>query len=80
MNDFLHYNKILVNLDDQYKIVFTTPWGNFCWKVMPFRFKNPRATYEYAMTTMVYGLIYKYIEIYVDNVLINYNKNKYHLA
>lgn len=30
MDGFLGYNHILINLVDQHKIIFTTPWGNFC--------------------------------------------------
>jgi len=41
---FFDYNQILINSIDQHKIAFNTPWGNFCWKVMPFGIKNARAT------------------------------------
>lgn len=27
---FFGHNQILINLTDQHKITFTTPWGNFC--------------------------------------------------
>lgn len=45
MDGFSGYNQIHINSNDQYKTTFTTPWGNFFYVVMPFGFKNARATY-----------------------------------
>ena len=44
MNGFSNYNQIKVVPKDQHKIAFITPWGTFCYKVMPFGLKNARAT------------------------------------
>jgi len=46
MDGFLGYNQIKVALEDQHKIIFTTPWGTFCYKVIPFGLKNIGATYQ----------------------------------
>lgn len=46
MDGFLGYNQITVPLKDQNKTMFTTPWGIFCYKVMPFDLKNVGATYQ----------------------------------
>jgi len=40
MDGFFGYSQILINSVDQHKTSFTTPLGNFCWKVMPFGLKN----------------------------------------
>lgn len=45
MDSFFGYNQIWVALQDQHKTTFTTPWGAFYYKVMPFDFKNVGATY-----------------------------------
>ena len=45
MDGFLGYNQIKIKESDQHKIAFRTPWGKFCYKVMPFDLKNAGATY-----------------------------------
>lgn len=50
MDGFSNYNKITINKQDQYKITFITPWGTFCWVVMPFGLKNVGTTYQKYMT------------------------------
>lgn len=40
MDGFFSYNQIKITEEDQHKIAFTTPWGTFCYQVMPFGLKN----------------------------------------
>lgn len=40
------YNQIHINLEDQYKTTFITPWGTFYYIVMSFRLRNVRVTYQ----------------------------------
>jgi hypothetical protein len=42
---FLGYNQIMVHLDDQENTVFTTPWGTFMYKKMPFGLMNAGETF-----------------------------------
>ena len=42
---FLGYNQIMMAVIDKIKIPFTTEWGIYCDKVMPFESKNVEATY-----------------------------------
>ena len=51
------------------KTSFITPWGTFCYRVMPFGLKNAGATYQRAMTTLFHDMIHKEIEIYVDDMI-----------
>jgi len=74
MYGFLGYNQILINPVDQHKIIFTIPWGNFCWKVMPFGLKNVGATYQHAMVTMFDEQIHIFEEVHVDDILVNLNQ------
>lgn len=46
MDGFSSYNQIWVTSDDEHKMPFTKTWGNYCYKVMPFRLKNVGATYQ----------------------------------
>jgi hypothetical protein len=55
--------------EDREKTSFITPWGTFCYKVVPFGLKNAGATYQRAMTTLFHDMIHKEIEIYVDDMI-----------
>jgi len=79
MDDFSCYNQILINLADRHKTAFTTPWGNFCWKVMPFGLKNVGATYQRAMVSMFHNHIHKTMEFYVDEILIKSKQGQDHI-
>jgi hypothetical protein len=50
MDGFSGYNQIKMAPEDMEKTSFITPWGTFCYKVMPFGLKNAGATYQRAMT------------------------------
>ncbi|XP_060170576.1 uncharacterized protein LOC132601513 [Lycium barbarum] len=56
--------------EDAEKTAFTTPWGTYCYRVMPFGLKNAGATYMRAMTTILHDMMNKEIEVYVDDVII----------
>ena len=45
MDAFSGYNQIKIAEEDQEKTAFITSQGLYCYKVMPFRLKNARATY-----------------------------------
>ena len=67
--DFFGYNQIKIAEEDQHKMIFTTPWGTFCYQVMPFGLKNVGATYQRAMTTIFHDLLHVIMENYVDDIL-----------
>lgn len=69
MDGFSSYNQILMNEEDKEKTAFTTPWGVFHYKVMPFGLKNPGATYQRAMVTLFHDMMHKKIEVYVDDMI-----------
>ncbi|XP_070017117.1 uncharacterized protein [Nicotiana sylvestris] len=64
------YHQILMDEDDAEKTAFTTPWGTYCYRVMPFGLKNAGATYMRAMTTIFHDMMHKEIELYIDDVII----------
>ena len=47
-----------------------TPWGTYCYKVIPFDLKNVGATYQRAATTLLYDLIHKEVEVYVADMIV----------
>ena len=62
--------QIQISEEDKYKTAFVTPFGHYEWNVMPFGLTNAGATYERDTTTLLYGLIHKEVEVYVDDMII----------
>ena len=69
MEGFSGYNQIRMAPEDMEKTMFITPWGTFCYRVMPFELKNAGATYQRAMTTLFHDLMHKEFEVYVDHMI-----------
>ncbi|KAH9294018.1 hypothetical protein KI387_040778, partial [Taxus chinensis] len=69
MDGFSGYNQILITPEDQHKTSFITPWGTFCYRVMPFGLKNAGATYQRVMTYIFHDLLHKTMEDYIDDLL-----------
>lgn len=80
MDGFSGYNQIKIAEEDQHKTTFTTPWGTFCYNMMPFGLKNARATYQRAMTTIFHDLIHSILEDYVDDILVKSHTFMDHLV
>ena len=49
MDGFSRYNQIQIRKEDHYKIAFTTPWGTFAYRVIPFGLKNVGFNFQRAM-------------------------------
>ena len=69
MDGFLGYNQIKMALEDMEKTSIITPWGTYCYKVIPFGLKNVGATCQRVATTLLHDLIHKEVEVYVDDML-----------
>src|SRR4051812_9375255 len=80
MDGFSGYNQIKMALEDMEKTTFITPWGTFCYKVMPFGLKNAGATYQRAMTTLFHDMMHKEIEVYVDDMIAKSQSEEGHLT
>ena len=70
MDGFSGYNQIKMAPEDMKKTSFITPWGTYCYKVMPFGLKNASVTYQWAATTLFHDLIHKEVEVYVDGMIV----------
>ncbi|XP_070049350.1 uncharacterized protein [Nicotiana tomentosiformis] len=73
------YHQILMDEEDAEKTAFITPWGTYCYRIIPFGLKNAGATYMMAMTTIFHDMIHKEIEVYVDDVIIKSKKQSDHV-
>lgn len=80
MDGFSGYNQIKMSPEDMEKTTFITPWGTFCYKVMPFGLKNAGATYQRAMVTLFHDMIHKEIEVYVDDMIAKSQTEEEHLV
>ena len=70
LDAFQGYHQIPLVLEDQEKTAFMTLFGNYHYKVMPFRLKNARSTYQRMMTRMFEPQLGKVIEVYIDDMVV----------
>ena len=66
-------------LEDIEKTSFITPWGTYCYRVMPFGLKNAGPTYQRAATTLLHDLIHKEVEVYVDYMIVKSKDREGHI-
>ena len=64
---------------DVAKTAFITPYGMYCYNVMPFGLKNARAMYQRMMTKVFEPLLGKIVEAYIDNILVKSKAREDHL-
>ena len=79
MDAFSGYNQIMMDENDQEKTSFITSRGLFCYKVMSFRLKNARATYQRLMNRMFHDQIDRNVKVYVDDMLVKSKEEVDHL-
>ena len=66
------YNQIYITKEDVPKTAFRCPGaiGTFKWVAMPFGLKNAGATYQRAMNSIFYDMIGRFMEVYIDYMVI----------
>ncbi|RVW93352.1 Transposon Ty3-G Gag-Pol polyprotein [Vitis vinifera] len=62
LDAFSGYHQIPMSLTDEEKTAFITPYGLYCYKVMPFGLKNVGATYQRLMTKIFKPLVGRTVE------------------
>jgi hypothetical protein len=70
------YNQIKLKKEDKEKTAFITPYGVFCFQVMPFGLKNAGATYQRMMQNCLGSQIGRNIQVYIDDVVITTRKEE----
>ena len=70
MDGFSGYNQIMMAVMDKIRTTFINEWGMYYYKVMPFRLKNIRATYQRAETALFHDMMHKEVEVYVDDMMV----------
>ena len=70
VNATIGHHQIPLALEDQEKIAFISPTGNYHYKVIPFGLKNAESTYQRMMTKMFEPQLGKNIEVYIDDMVV----------
>jgi hypothetical protein len=76
LDTYSSYNQIKLKKEDKEKIAFITPYGIFCYQVMPFGLKNAGATYQQMMQNCLRSQIGRNIQVYIDDVVITTRKEE----
>ena len=79
MDAFLRYNQIRMSEENQEKTTFVTSQGVYYYKVIPFKLKNAKATYQRLVNHMFNKQIRWNIEVYIDDMLVKSKTTKEHL-
>ncbi|KAM2813108.1 hypothetical protein PS2_040089 [Malus domestica] len=70
LDAYSDYNQIAMHEPDKEKIAFMIERGTYCYKVMPFSFKNAGATYQRLVNMMFKKQIGVTMEVYVDDIMV----------
>jgi hypothetical protein len=68
------YYQIAMCIADQLMTSFITPFGAYCYKMMPFGLKNAGATFQRCMRRIFEDLIGRIIKAYVDDIVVKSKK------
>ena len=77
---FSRYHQIPMHPPDAEKTSFITPYGLYCYNVMPFGLKNAGATYQRLVTKMFRPLLGNTMEVYIDDMLVKFKQRPDHAA
>ena len=72
INGHSGYNQIFIAEEDVNKTAFRClgSIGTFEWIVMPFGLKNAGAIYQKAMNLIFHDMLHKFMEVYIDDVVV----------
>src|SRR5271156_3635731 len=80
LDGYSGYNQVMVKYEDREKIAFTTKWGTFSYRRMPFGLINAGATFQKAMDIAFEGLVNRCIIIYMDDLTVFSRDRRDHAA
>jgi hypothetical protein len=64
------YQQIAMCIVDQLATSLITPFGTYCYQMMPFGLENAGATFQRCMRRVFGELIGRIIEAYVDDIVV----------
>jgi len=78
LDNYLGYDQIRMHSRDKEKTAFMTEDSNYYYQVTPFGLKNAGATYQRLMDKVFRGLIGQNVEVYVDNIVVEWDSCEQH--
>nr|GEY05841.1 reverse transcriptase domain-containing protein [Tanacetum cinerariifolium] len=67
LDGFLGYFQIPIDPKDQEKTIFTSPYGTFAYRRMPFGLCNALGTFQRCMMAIFHDMIKKTMEVFMDD-------------
>ena len=80
LDGFSGFNTIPIEENDQHLTTFCTPWGTFCYTVMPFGLKNAPHTYCRYMHKVFAHLLTKSVKTYLDGIAVASHTFEQHMS
>jgi hypothetical protein len=74
LNAYSGYHQIRMKESDQLATSFITPFGMYCYVIMPFGLRNAGATYQRCMNHVFGEHIGRTVEAYVDDIVVKTRK------
>ncbi|HYP43259.1 MAG TPA: reverse transcriptase family protein [Candidatus Nitrosocosmicus sp.] len=68
LDGYTGYHQVQISPEDQERTTFTSPYGTFAFRRMPFGLCNAPATFQRCMMIISYDLIDKGIEVFMDDL------------
>jgi hypothetical protein len=81
LDGYSGYNQIYIAEDDVSKTAFRCPGALCCfeWIMILFGLKNAGACYQRAMNSMFHDFIGKFMQVYIDDIVVKSSAEKDHL-
>jgi len=67
LDGFSRYNQIRIAPQDQDKTTFTSPWGTFAYRVLPFGLCNAPTTFQRVVIGIFSDMLNDSLEIFMDD-------------
>ena len=61
------YHQVKIAHEDQLRSTFTSPWGTFCYEVMPFGLYNAPVTFQRLMNKILEPFLGHFVRVFMDD-------------